>query len=128
MRGDDVLMMTPPPRIEVFTGTARRRQWSSEQKARIVEESFATSVGDASARYGVSKSQLFNWRRAAREIKPGQDVEFAAVELDDAAGTSGVPAIGVIEIALGGGLVRVSPGADRMMVTAIITALRTSVR
>lgn len=126
MRGDDVLMMTPPPRIEVFTGTARRRRWSDKQKAQIVEESFATSVGDASARHGVSKSQLFNWRRAARGDKPGQDIEFAAVELEEVAGSPGGPGAGLIEIMLGGGLVRIGPGADRMMVTTIIMALRAS--
>ena len=27
-------------RIELITGTARRRRWSTEQKLRIIEESF----------------------------------------------------------------------------------------
>lgn len=66
MSGDDVLMMSATPRIEVFTGKGRRRRWSPDEKARIIEDSYATSVGEASARHGVSKAQLFNWRRDAR--------------------------------------------------------------
>ena len=121
MTGDDVLMMPAAPRIEVFTGTARRRRWSPEQKARIIEDSYATSVGEAAARHGVSKSQLFNWRRAVRDTS---DVGFARVEIEG----EGLPAAeagrGVIEVALGGGLVRLAPGADRKMALAIIMALK----
>jgi len=29
-------------RIEVITGSARRRRWSAEEKLRIVEETFAS--------------------------------------------------------------------------------------
>ncbi len=81
MTGDDVLMMPAAARIEVFTSTARRRRWSGEQKARIIEESYATSVGEAASRYGVSKSQLFNWRRDARD---GSSLELARVEIEGA--------------------------------------------
>jgi transposase len=121
MTGDDVLMMPAASRIEVFTGTARRRRWSAEQKARIIEESYATSVGEAAARHGVSKSQLFNWRREARD---GASLEFARVEIEGAGPPAAETGPGVIEVALGGGLVRLSPGADRKMALAIIMALK----
>ena len=121
MTGDDVLMMPAAPRIEVFTGTARRRRWSAEQKARIIEESYATSVGEAASRHGVSKSQLFNWRRDARD---GSSLEFARVEIEGASPPLAETGPGVIEVALGGGLVRLSPGADRKMALAIIMALK----
>jgi len=39
MRGDDVLMMSPAHRIEVYTGTARRRRWSAQEKAQVIEDS-----------------------------------------------------------------------------------------
>ena len=45
-------MMPVPPRVEVFTGTARRRRWSAEEKAQIVAESYATSVGEAISALG----------------------------------------------------------------------------
>ncbi len=125
MSGHDVLMMPSAHRVEVFTGTARRRRWSAEQKAQIVEDSYATSVSEAAARHGVSRSQLFNWRREGR--KAASAVQFARVELEAESSTE-APAFGVIEVALGGGLVRLGPGADRKMVTTIIMALQGCVR
>lgn len=102
-------------------GAARRRRWSADQKTRIIEESYATSVGEAAARHGVSKSQLFNWRRDARD---GASLEFARVEIEGAGLPASETGPGVIEVALGGGLVRLSPGADRKMALAIIMALK----
>jgi transposase len=66
MPGDDVLTEHVARRIEVFTGAGRRRRWSSEAKARIVAESYSSSVGEVADRYGLSKAQLFTWRREAR--------------------------------------------------------------
>src|SRR5262245_61537728 len=57
-------------RIEVITGTGRRRRWSSDDKARIVEESLRPGVNvSAVARHdGLSPQQLFAWRRAAHAL------------------------------------------------------------
>jgi transposase len=120
MPGDDVLMMPSARRIEVFTGGAPRRRWSAEAKAQIVAESYETSVGETSARYSLSKTQIFTWRRDAREASGA--LGFARVEVDDAG--SGAPQRGLIEVRLRTGSVSVGPGADPMMVTAILTALR----
>ena len=56
-------------RIEVFTGAGRRREWSAEQKAAILAESYAgtSSVCDVARRHGLTPTQLFTWRRAARD-------------------------------------------------------------
>src|SRR5206468_6977136 len=56
-------------RIEVFTGAGRRREWSAHQKAGIIAESYAgqSSVCDVARRHGLTPSQLFAWRRAARQ-------------------------------------------------------------
>jgi len=43
----------------------------------IVAESFSTSMGEAAGRHGVSKAQLFNWRREARDVV--DPVSFARV-------------------------------------------------
>ncbi len=67
MSGDDVLTMPVARRIEVFTGAGLRRRWSAETKARIVAESYVTSVGEVADRYGVVKNQLFGWRRDAED-------------------------------------------------------------
>jgi transposase len=41
-------------RIELITGTARRRRWTTEQKLRIIEASYAPgeSVSSAARRHG----------------------------------------------------------------------------
>jgi transposase len=57
-------------RIELITGTGRRRRWSSDDKARIVEESLrpGANVSDVARRNGLSPQQLFAWRRAAHAL------------------------------------------------------------
>src|SRR5690606_13830920 len=61
--------LEPVRRFEVFTGSGRRREWSLEEKARIVAESYATdeTVCAVARRYALSPQQLFTWRRAARQ-------------------------------------------------------------
>lgn len=60
--------VTDVRRIELITGAGRRRQWSSEDKARIVVESLepGVSVSEVARRHGLSPQQLFGWRRKAR--------------------------------------------------------------
>jgi transposase len=119
MPGDDVLMMPAAHRVEVFTGTGRRRRWSAEDKARIVAESHARSVGEVSDRYGICKTQLFTWRREARRPVEA-DVTFAPVLLDDdPAGDDGR-----IEVELGAARVRIGRRAEVGMALAVIGALR----
>jgi transposase len=118
MPGDDVLMMPAARRIEVFTGAARRRRWSAELKAQIVAESYASSVGETAARHDVSKTQIFGWRRDARRASG-----FAQVEVDDA-DLAGPPRRGLIEVRMRDGSVSIEPGADPMLVTAILMSLR----
>lgn len=52
-------------RIEVITGTARRRRWSTETKLRIIEESYepGETVSAVARRHGVAANLLFRWRR-----------------------------------------------------------------
>ena len=56
-------------RIEVIPGTARRRRWTTEQKIRIIEESFdsGASVSEVARRNGVAPNLLFRWRRLMSE-------------------------------------------------------------
>jgi transposase len=61
---------SPVHRIELITGTGRRRQWSSADKARILVESFepGANVSEVARRNGLSPQQLFAWRREARAL------------------------------------------------------------
>lgn len=57
-------------RIELITGTGRRRLWCDDDKARIVVESLApgANVSEVARRNGLSPQQLFAWRREARAL------------------------------------------------------------
>src|SRR6202050_2696895 len=54
-------------RIEVITGTGRRRRWDAETKGRLVAESFepGRSVSEVARCHDISPSLLFLWRRQA---------------------------------------------------------------
>jgi len=136
MPGDDVLTKPVARRIEVFTGAGRRRRWSGEDKARIVAESYAGSVGDVADRYGLSKTQVFTWRRDARTKLPAPvEPSFVPVIVEsapipttttsnEATGRRRRSGNGEIELEIGGGVVRIMRGADIEAVAAIIRALR----
>jgi len=56
-------------RIEVITGTARRRRWTAEQILRIIEETYepGESVLAVARRHGVAANLVFRWRRLMNE-------------------------------------------------------------
>jgi transposase len=58
-------------RVEVLDGLERRRRWSQDDKARIVEETLVpgAKVTDVARRNGVAASVVFTWRRQARTVK-----------------------------------------------------------
>src|SRR5258708_6117883 len=58
-------------RVEVLGGLERRRRWSQDDKARIVEETLAlgAKVTDVARRNGVAASVVFTWRRQARTVE-----------------------------------------------------------
>jgi transposase len=125
----------PARRVEIFTGSGRRRDWSVEDKARIVAESYApeTTVSEVARRYALSAQQLFAWRRAARRSASG------------GSGPSFVPAVvapepamrparrskrkpvrdaGIVEVEIDGVTVRVGRGADAETIGAVIRAVK----
>ena len=57
-------------RIELITGTGRRRQWSTADRSRILLESLepGANVSEVARRNGLSPQQLFGWRREARAL------------------------------------------------------------
>lgn len=56
-------------RVEVITGTGRRRHFSADDKARFIEEALAPGavVSEVARRHGLSPQQLFTWRRLIRQ-------------------------------------------------------------
>jgi len=71
--------------VEVITGVARRRRWSAEEKAAIVQETYASglSVSLVARRHGIAPNQLFTWRRlyasgALSAVGAGEEVVAAS--------------------------------------------------
>ncbi len=73
------------PQIEVLSAAdgVRRRQWSDDDKFRIVEESFVghRQVTATARRHGICRSLLTIWRRQYRngELGASRSVSFAPV-------------------------------------------------
>lgn len=103
--------------VTVLSGPERRRRWTAQQKAQIVEESYATGaiVAEVARRHDVNANQLHLWRQQAREgrLDGAAAPEFLPVEI-----TAPLPAASpsapvslparrtrssMIEIELGGG-------------------------
>lgn len=67
-------------RIELITGSGRRRRWSTDDKARIVLESLApgASVSEVARRHGLRPQQLFGWRREAHALTSASAIEIGS--------------------------------------------------
>ena len=141
-------------RIELITGTGRRRHWSSDDKARILLESLqpGANVSDVARRNGLSPQQLFGWRREVREAEPAASsvrnrgrpkkdrggapsvdtasTHFAAVVIAPAAPAPPPPppptaaSPGTIEITIGDAVVRVSCQIDIAQLAAVLRVVR----
>ena len=129
-------------RLEVITGTGRRRRFSDDYKASIVEETLAPGavVSDVARRHGLTPQQLFGWRRQARQpAAASTDTEVprfvpAVVEAQLPERTVGRRVgsrarqadrtTGIIEVEIDGVTVRVGRGAEAKTVAAVLRALK----
>jgi transposase len=136
-------------RIELITGSGRRRRWSRADKARIVVESLerGANVSEVARRNGLSPQQLFAWRReadatpqprrkATPQAQPPEISEaapvFAPVVIAAPAppplpsAPSQRPAVdsGTIEIAIGGAVVRIIGQVETSRLVAVLRAVR----
>ncbi|MEO8716235.1 MAG: transposase [Acetobacteraceae bacterium] len=72
-------------RIEVITGSVRRRQWAADEKAEIIAESLqpGMNVSELARRRGVNRGLLQTWRREAmREAADGGGL-FIPLRIED---------------------------------------------
>ncbi len=125
-------------RVEVLSGVGRRRRWSDDEKARIIEETLVPGarVAEVARRHAVSASLVFGWRRLARDGLLGRGVP-ALVPVEIAAAP--IPALpaptppsvprprrsaGLIEIELSQGRrLRVGPDVDGDALRRVLDAL-----
>jgi transposase len=132
-------MSEPIRRLELFTGAGRRRTWSDEEKAAIIAESDGpgTSISAVARRYGLSASQLFTWRRLARQAGRHDDrttVQFvpAVLSVGRQEPASAQTGSGLreqrgchgIEVEVAGATVRIAQGASAAQIAAVIRALK----
>ena len=132
----------PVRRLEVFTGSGRRRTWTPTQKGEILAESYASGekVSAVARRHGLTPQQLFGWRREAKrrarrqavnDEVAGRGTAFAPVVVEEALRRSEAP-IGpdpscgatAIEIVIGAATVRVTPGTDAATLTEVLRAVK----
>lgn len=69
------------PRIEVYDSVERRRRWTSDEKQKLLKEAdeAGNSISSVARKYGLSSSQMFNWRKQFQKggqvaIKANDDV------------------------------------------------------
>lgn len=138
-------MLEPEPtvvrRLEVITGTGRRRRFSADDKSRIIEETLAPGavVSEIARRHGLTPQQVFGWRRQSRQVaSAGVDREaprFVPAVVDRPMRVRPVGRRGrrhsdlgasVIEVVIDGVTIRVGRGAEAKMVVAVLRALKGS--
>src|SRR5262249_24120936 len=99
-------------RVEVLTGTPRRRRWSDAEKAAIVAERVAPGAksSEIALRHGLHRNQLYDWRRQFRSaavVDPG----FVASGFGPVlAGNQGGSVCATVRMGSGGGDFRVGGG------------------
>jgi transposase len=124
-------MPEPVRRIEVFTGAGRRRNWSPDEKAAIIAESYVggETVCSVARRHGLTPQQLFTWRRLARGTRTVATPAFVPAVAEMPAVTKAPrrrrsSAAASIELEIDGVVMRVGPGAQASTVAAVIRALK----
>jgi transposase len=134
-------------RVEILTGTERRRNYTPAEKVRIVEEAFRPGVivKDVARRLGIHESLLYRWRRLMRAVAPtGGLPTFVPVMVTpepDRVEPSALPSVtsppvtptavagAVLEVMLpDGARVRLEGAVDPALAAAVLTALATSGR
>jgi len=110
-------------RLEVVD-TGRRRRWSDAEKLRIVAESLAGSrLASATARrHGISRQQIFTWRRLYRKGHLGAPSGFVPANILPERPTQvAEPVAGRIEIVTANGRrIVIDRGADIEAVLRLI--------
>jgi transposase len=133
--------VTSVHRLEVISGTGRRRRFASDFKARIVEEALVPGVvvSDVARRHGLTPQQVFTWRRQARQ--PPTSSESRAPQFVPAVVEAAIPSLvlrgrqrkrtgqvsrscGSIEVEINGVTIRIGRGAEAKTVAAVLRALK----
>ena len=112
-------------RLDASPATPRRR-WSAEAKARLVEETLApdANVSAIARRVGIAPSQLFGWRRQA--LRDGTVSPMGSGEERLGFTDLGTSPAGVVEIRIGGVVIRAGADAGEDQLRRVIRAVRSA--
>jgi transposase len=133
--------VTAVRRLEVITGTGRRRRFSEDFKAGLVEETLVPGavVSAVARRHGLTPQQVFTWRRQARQPVASTDSktpQFVPAVVETALPSrpgrerqrkwtrQAVRSSGSIEVQIEGVTVRIGRGAEAKTVAAVLRALK----
>jgi transposase len=113
-------------RVEVLTGAPPPRRWSAAEKAAIVAESWAPGAvaSTVALRHGLHRNQLYMWRR---ELRSGALANRGIVMPDFVPIVSESRAASrtaVIEIEIGGAVLRADAGVELSFLGKIIRLLK----
>jgi len=127
-------------RIELISGRRRRRSWSTEEKARILAESFAegANISEVARQYGINRGLLFTWRRQVNATIAGHHCEVtdagarlqpAFVPIVEIAANPSPepissPQAGVIELRIADVHLVLSGAVDAATLRVVLSALR----
>lgn len=77
-------------RIELITGTVRRRRWTAAEKAALIAESLrpGINVSALARRSGVNRGLLQTWRRNAMRQAADQDDVFVPLRIERTAAST----------------------------------------
>jgi transposase len=133
--------VTAVHRLEVISGTGRRRQFTDDFKARVVEATLVPGavVSDVARQHGLTPQQVFTWRRQARQ--PVANIESEAPQFVPAIVATALPpavlrgrqrkrtglasrGCGSIEVEIDGMTIRIGRGAEAKTVAAVLRALK----
>ena len=113
-------------RVEVLTGTPRRRRWSDAEKAAIVAESVAPGAksSEIALRHGLHRNQLYDWRRQFRSAAVAEAGFVASDFVPVVAENQGGSATAAIEIEIGGATLRVGAGVELGFLGKVLRLLK----
>jgi len=115
--------------VTVLTGAGRRRDWSDEDRLEILREAFSPGamVSHVARRFDISRSLIYQWRRAA--LRRAQETFVPAVIEDPiepiASGAAPVESEAAIVLELvDGRRLRISASAPPALAVAALRAMR----
>ena len=113
-------------RVEVLTGTPRRRRWSDAEKAAIVAESVAPGAksSEIALRYGLHRNQLYDWRRQFRSAAVADAGFVASGFVPVVAENQGGSVASPIEIEIGSATLRVGAGVELGFLGKVLRLLK----